>query len=165
MPNIKKIFLGKDDPNRISLESVFPLGDLVFSTPLEVEQGKHQKVIVEGDPLYLEHFDDCACALLESEQDPLGRWVALTDYLLEPSLELIYEPRCAEEIKSLRLLLFVLRADLIQICNLRLASTSRVVGTKGHITFLSQSVPLPDNVGNGFFDVAPPIVLPRPRVN
>jgi len=160
---IKKFFLGKDDPDRISLENVFPIGDLVFSTPFGVEQGKHHRVVIEGNKHYLEYFDDHACLLLKSEPDPFGRWVALTNYILEPSLELIYEPKCAEKIKAYRLLVCILRMDLIAICNLRLSPVAHILATKNHVTCVDFPAPLPDDIGNGSTDLAPLIITP-PRI-
>jgi len=170
MGNIRRTFMGKNDPDRISLENVFPLGDLTFSMPFGVEQGRHHRIVVEGNPEFLRCFGDCAGTLLESESDPLGRWVALTTFLSEPRLELsclelVYEPRCTKELRALRLLVFVLRTDLVRICNLRLSPVSLITGTKDFITFLNRPVPLPDYIKNGFLDVAPPIVLPPQRVN
>lgn len=167
MGKIKRFFLGKDDPNKISLERVFPLGDLVFSTPFYVEQGKHHRIVVEGSPAFLEKFDDYADILLQSEPDAFGRWVALTDYVLEdPSLELIYEPKNVRDVNNIRLLVFTLRTDLVKICNLKLSPVSVVNATRSYVTVLYNHVALPENVSNGFLDFAPPIVLPNsPRVN
>jgi len=162
---IKRVFKGKDDPDKISLEGVFPRGDLIFSTPFDAEQGKHHRVVVEGSSVLLERFDDYASALLESEPDAFGRWVALTDYVLEePSLELIYEPRkTREKNMNLRLLVFVLRTDLVKVCNLRLSPFSVISATRGYITVLYKQISLPENIGNGFLDFAPSVVLSSPK--
>lgn len=159
---VRAFFLGKGDPDHISLEGVFPVGDLVFSMPFGTEQGKHHRVIVEGNADYLEYFDDRASLLLESEPDPLGRWVALTNYALEQSLELIYEPRCSELVKAFRLLVCTLRKDLITQCDLRLSPVARITATRGRIQCMDLPVPLPRDVRNGFTDLAPMIALPSP---
>lgn len=167
MGKIKKIFRGKDDPDKISLEGVFPRGDLVFSTPFDVEQGRHCRVVVEGSPVFLETFDDYADILLQSKSDVFGQWVASTNYVLEePSLELIYELKNTKGIENLRLLVFVLRIDLIKICNLKLSPVSVVNATKGYINILYNRVSLPKEIKNGFLDFTPKVVLPSiPKVN
>jgi hypothetical protein len=163
MGNIKKVFRGKGDPNKISLEKVFPDGDLVFSTPFGVEQGKHHRIIVEGNSAFLEKFDDYTDILLKSVND-FGRWVALTNYILEePSLELIYEPKSAKEVLNLLLLVFILRVDLVKICNLRLSPVSVINATIDHVTVLYKPIPLPENLGNGFLDLMPSIIIPSPQ--
>jgi len=159
---IKTLFMGRDDPNRISLENVFPVGNLTFSMPFEAEQGKRHRIVIEGSPDYLGYFDDHASLLLESEPDPLGRWAALTNYVLEPSLELIYEPRCNEHFRAFRLLVCVLRVDLIVQCDLRLAPIARITATRGYVQCVDLPVPLPEGVCNGHTDLAPTIVLPTP---
>lgn len=159
MRTVKSFFMGKDDPDRISLENVFPIGDLVFSMPFGAEQGKHHRVIIEGDIGYLECFDDCASSLLESESDPFGRWVALTNYILEPSLELIYEPRGSEFVKAYRLLVCILRRDLIAQCDLRLSPVARITATRGHIQCVDLPVLLPEGTHNGSTELAPLIAV------
>ncbi len=163
---MKSFFLGSRDPDRISLEHVFPVGNLVFSTPFEAEQGKHLRVVIEGDPEYLEHFDNHAEMLIENERDPQGRWVALANYVFDASLELIYEPRRAEPDKNwnLRLLLFVLRADLIRTCDLKLSPVAWITGTRRHVTVISERAPLPTGIGNGKVEIAPCIVLPPKKL-
>jgi len=68
------------------------------------------------------------------------------------------------EMAALRLLVFVLRADLVKSCDLRLASVAHVTVTKQHITCMHQAAPLPEEVGNGQIEL-PNIILPKPRLN
>ncbi len=159
---MKKYFLGSRDPNRISLENVFPVGNLIFSTPIEAVAGNQLQVVVEGDQEYLDYFGDHASRLLKHGQDESGRWTALMKYLDSACIELIYEPNRAEgEIDyHLRLLVFGLRADLVQVCNLRLSPVALVTGTKGHITVLYERAPLPEGIGNGILDFIPHNIVP-----
>jgi hypothetical protein len=156
----KRFFLGKNDPNRISLENVFPIGNLVFSMPIGIEQGRHHRIVVEGTADYLQSFSDHANRLIGRESDFAGRWIALTDYDLDSSRVLLYEPKCHEAMKAVQLLVLILRNDLIQFCNLRLSNAAVVTGTRGWVTFLNNRVSLPSYIANGSLDVAPLIAPP-----
>ncbi len=155
--SLRRMFMGQDDPDRISLERVFPFGDLIFSMPFE-ETGRQHRIIVEGNQSLLEQFENHADVLTKSQPDNYGRWVALIDGVMrEPSLQIIYEPADVE-IVNFRLLVFVLRADLVKICNFRLCLVSHVIATKSHVVVLHKPAPLPESIGNGFLELLPPSV-------
>lgn len=160
---MKRFFLGKDDPDRITLENVFPVGDVVFSTPFE-EAGRHHRVVIEGGEPFVEFLAEHIHGLTEyDETNPYGRWVAIAPYGDDEGLEIIYEP-LDKKVAAFRLLVFVLRTDLVKACDLKLSSVAHVTVTKGHITCLHQIAPLPEEVGNGQIEL-PQIILPPPRLN
>lgn len=162
---IKRIFMGLNDPNRITLEYVFPVGNITFSMPFGIEQGRHHRVVVEGHPAYLDFFDCHASKLLASDyENNLGRWVALANYIFEESLEMIFEPK-DKRLIPYRLLVFELRHDLVKICDLRLAPVARVTCIRDEMTVLYHPAPLPENIGNGKINITPGIILPPPLVN
>ena len=160
---MKRLFMGKNDPDGIILERVFPRSNLVFSTPLE-EIGRHHRVIVEGDEPLLEEFEYRTEILKETKTNN-GRWVAIVEgeLLKKPCLWIVYEPkdRIAE---SFNLLVFNLREDLVKICNLKLCPVSHVTVTKGHTTVFNNPAPLPKEIGNGLLEIAPAIVSPTIRL-
>jgi hypothetical protein len=163
MTAAKRFFLGKDDPDRIMLEEVFPVGDVVFSTPFE-EAGRHHRVVIEGGEPYVDFIADHIHGLTEyDEMNPYGRWVAIAPYGEDEGLEVFYEP-LDKSMPGLRLLVFVLRADLVKACDLRLSSVARVTVIRGHITCLYQAAPLPAEIGNGQIEL-PAIIVPPPRLN
>lgn len=159
----KRFFLGRDDPDRIMLENVFPVGDIVFSTPFE-EVGRHHRVVVEGAEPYVDFVAEHIHGLTGyDEGNPYGRWVAIAPYGEDEGLEIFYEP-LDKKMAAFRLLVFILRADLVKACDLKLSSVAHVTVTKGHITCLHQAAPLPEEVGNGRIEL-PVIILPPPRLN
>lgn len=163
MNTTKRFFLGRDDPDRIMLENVFPTGDLVFSTPLE-EVGKHQRVVIEGGEPFLDFIARHIHGLTQyDERNPDGRWTAITPYGGDQGIELFYEPS-AKLMPGLRLIIFVLRRDLVQACDLKLSPVAQVTVTLGHITCLYQNAPLPEDIGNGQIEV-PHVIVPPTRLN
>ncbi len=159
----KRFFLGKDDPDRIMLERVFPVGDIVFSMPFE-EAGRHHRVVIEGAEPYVDFVAEHIHGLTEyDEANPYGRWVAIAPYGDDEGLEIFYEP-VDRSIAPFRLLVFVLRADLVKACDLRLSSVAYVTATKGHVTCLHLVAPLPEDLGNGQIEL-PAIISPPPRLN
>jgi len=145
------------------LENVFPTGDLVFSTPLE-EVGKHQRVVIEGGEPFLDFIARHINGLTQyDERNPDGRWTAITPYGEDQGIELFYEPS-AKLMAGLRLIVFVLRRDLVQACDLKLSPVAQVTVTLGHITCLYQNAPLPEDIGNGQIEV-PRVIFPPPRLN
>lgn len=160
---MKQWFFGKDDPNRISLENVFPVGDIVFSTPFGVETGRHRRIFAEGESKLLQSFGDHADHLLAERPTPLGKWVAIDRYF-SSGIQMVYEP-ATTAMEACGLLVFALRLDLINLCHLRLSPVAMITGRVGYKDFFKKSVPLPDGIKNGFLDVAPLIVKPSRCLN
>lgn len=163
MSTIKKFFKGKHDPDRITLEKVFTVGDVVFSTPFE-EVGRHRRVVIEGAEPLIDFIAEHIQGLTEYDAgNPYGHWVAIAPYAEDQGLEVFYEP-LDKIIAAFRLLVFDLRKDLIRACDLRLSPVAHVTVTRSQITCLQQPVPLPQEVGNGQIEL-PRIILPPPLVN
>jgi len=159
----KRFFLGKDDPDRITLEDVFPVGDIVFSTPFE-EAGRHHRVVIEGREPFIDFLAEHIHGLTEWDRNnSYGRWVAIAPYGDDQGIEVFYEP-LNKSMAAFRLLVFVLRSDLVRACDLKLSEVAHVTVTRDHITCMHESAPLPKDVGNGQIEV-PQVILPPPRLN
>lgn len=168
----KRFFFGKNDPNKVLLESVFPLSDVSFATPIHGE-GMNPRIVVEGNTEHMrileEHLEDLVANTPRERY--FGRWKVLVPDEITGGLSLFYDPESAE-INKMELLVFVLRRHLVKTCNLRLAPIGLITATwnEFEIDLSSRAgsfglvreikpVPLPEDIGNGTIEL-PVIILP-----
>lgn len=158
----KKFFMGKEDSNRVSLENIFPLSDIVFSSPF-YEVGKYHRVVVEGNPKNLEELAIyLQCLLGYDIHNSRGHWVSVTPFEPTDGLQIFYDHK-DQTLDVIELLVFVLRNSLVNACNLKLTLISRVIGVRNHIIFLDKPVPLTEPY-NGRIELKM-VILPGSKVN
>lgn len=168
----KRYFLGKHDPNKILLESVFPCSDITFSAPIH-EEGKRPRVVIEGNSEHLEILENHLEELVANAPTErfFGRWMVVTPDEITNGLALFYDP-LSREINKVELLVFVLRRHLVKVCDLHLAAIGVVTATwdcfdinfgtspiPNHPLREARIVPLPEEIGNGKIEL-PIIIIP-----
>lgn len=162
----RRIFLGREDPSRISLEIVFPYGDIVFSTPVN-EVGRFRKVVIEGHETILDFLEPHLQHLVKfgSDEREYGEWMAVAPFDPMPveGIQILFRP-INKNVAPMMILPLLLREHLVQVCDLKLSPISQLLGKKDDIIFLSQLVKLPEEIGNGKIDVPAPLTISK-RIN
>lgn len=148
-----RIFLGQKDPTRLSLEIIFPYGDVVFSTPVN-EVGRQRRVVIEGHETFLDFLQPYLEDLIAAGPDEkkYGQWTTIVPHDPTDGIQIFFRP-INKTVTSMIILSFLLRSQLIRVCNLKLSEISQVLGTKDGAVFLSQFVKLPEDIGNGTIEV------------
>jgi hypothetical protein len=154
-------FFGRNDARRITLERLFPHGDITFSTPIW-ESGRYRLVVVEGIPETLEvlgeYIRDLALRQYIEERF-FGRWYGFGTHETTGGLQVQYDS-LEKPVNQLQLLDFVLRAHLVKYCDLKLLPVSVIVGYSDGSKFMEIMAPLPVDIGNGATELAKR-VIPR----
>lgn len=149
-----KKFLGRNDARRITLERIFPHGNITFSTPIW-ESGRYRLIVVEGVTETLEvlgeYIRDLALRQYIEERH-FGRWYGFGTHETTGGLQVQYDS-LDRPINQLQLLDLVLRAHLVKYCDLKLLPVSVIVGYSDGNKFMEIRVPLSPDIGNGSIEL------------
>lgn len=158
--NQRRVFLGRNDGNRVTLNRVFPDSDIVFSMPL-IEVSRYPRVVIQGCQGHLLFVEPQIRELTlraDIAEPAFGRWVGFQPY--DPadgreSIELYYDP-LDRPWNRLQLLVCTLRSHLIRICDFRLADVADLILVLNDRIIMHAKDPLPPAYGNGSVKLPPP---------
>ncbi len=151
---VRRYFLGGADPTRLTLEKVFPYGDVIVSSPV-AEVGKRLQVIIEGNESALEFLEERLEFLFGSERkrkNKYGRWTDVVPFEEGPGLKVLFRP-INQRVASIIPLILIFRLDLVLRCDLKLAEFSHMIGQMDNVVFLDQIIPLPKEIRNGSAEI------------
>jgi hypothetical protein len=142
-------FQGSNDQSAVIIEEVFPDSDLVFSTPIEFSN-QCSGVYIEGSAEHVEIVFQHLIKLFKTYIDGrlIGSWIALTPP--EDNLpRTILHYKAENDLEKIKLLNFILREQLVNVCGLCLSTISllrvKIAGQEIQRSFIA----LPKNFSNG----------------